>query len=64
LTAGFILFGVLALFLIAVVPAVLDWLALPISVRRGIVDPVVDPRQLRSRWAKHHLPFSALDRRL
>jgi hypothetical protein len=31
LTAGFILFGVLSLFLIAVVPAVLDWLALPIS---------------------------------
>jgi hypothetical protein len=31
LTTGLILFGVLALFLIAVVPAVLDWLALPIS---------------------------------
>ena len=29
LTAGFILFGVLALFLIAVIPAVLDWLRLP-----------------------------------
>jgi membrane protein len=36
LTAGFILFGVLALFLIAVVPAVLDWLALP-DLRRGAV---------------------------
>jgi hypothetical protein len=36
LTADFILFGVLALFLIAVVPAVLDWMALP-DLRRGAV---------------------------
>ena len=36
LTAGFILFSVLALFLIAVIPAVFDWLAFP-DFWRGVV---------------------------
>ena len=42
LTAGFILFSVLALFLIAVIPAVLDWLTLP-DFWRGAVSLILWP---------------------
>ena len=73
LTAGFILFGVVSLFLIAVIPAVVDWLALPdfwrgaVSLTRwpilaglGVVGLSVVHRLAPSRGAKRWISTGAI----